>query len=215
MKRLSLILVAVIILFSGCGNGDFRNVELTDIEYTYIKNTNNDNFIYLTALVSAENFEFEYLALDSEKNVIDTFTREVGKVISARTYRINIDSWSRDVFWENVATVEIISVAGKVNKNDKPIMRDVEIAEINYSGAMFTDENLTKSFIIKPTVSITNLNVKFGLYTEENTYLWTLEKSVGDVIAGAEYTIEVPDYSLNGHRVAKVTIISATGKVKN
>jgi len=117
MKKLALILIVVILLFSGCNNG-YRDVELTDFEYIYSESwgSNCIKVLLITFAVDIENFSINYVAVDYDDNIIDTFYIDVGDVMKDRTYKVLISSYSNNVISNDVSDIEIISATGKVKK---------------------------------------------------------------------------------------------------
>jgi hypothetical protein len=122
MKKISVVLVVVLLLFSGCSS--HREVELTDFEYVYNYSEKDTaqalRYLEIKPLVDIENLVISYTINQNigGKLKTDENTIEVGTINEGRTYIILINSFSNDIMgyalWQD--SFEIISATGKVKK---------------------------------------------------------------------------------------------------
>lgn len=219
MKKLSLIFIVVILLFSGCGSNNFRDVELTDFEYNSSK-IDNSSIITINIIpkIDIKNlnvyYRFKNYAGTIEKNTIGC-----GDLKSGMTYSFSLNS-KPNGYTER--SFEIFSATGKVDKNSVAIERDAEIQDIIYNNEVAID-NEGLFFVVTPKVYINNCSITFsltaerkGLYsTDTKNSSLTFTKRLSDVVAGNEYRIEVPNYEIDkGYIIKSVYVGKVEGEVK-
>jgi major membrane immunogen (membrane-anchored lipoprotein) len=122
MKKISVVLVVVLLLFSGCSS--YREVELTDFEYVYNYSEKDTaqalRYLEIKPLVDIENLVISYTINQNIGGELktDENTIEVGTINEGRTYIVLINSFSNDIMgyalWQD--SFEIISATGKVKK---------------------------------------------------------------------------------------------------
>ena len=57
MKKIAVVLVAVLLLFSGCGNNDYRNVELSDFSvYIHTIDVGKPNYFRVITVNAIDDF---------------------------------------------------------------------------------------------------------------------------------------------------------------
>ena len=116
-RKLSLILIVVILLFSGCGNNDYRNVELSDFSvYIHTIDVGKPNYFRVRTVNAIEDLSFTYEMIGYGGTAIDTNTIYVGDVKAERDYFVLISSTPRDFNITTCREFKVISATGKVKK---------------------------------------------------------------------------------------------------
>ena len=116
-RKLSLILIVVILLFSGCGNNDYRNVELSDFSaYIHTMDVGKPNYFRVITVNAIEDFSFTYEMIGYGNVSIDTNTIYVGDVKAERDYFVLISSTPKNFNITTCRNLKVISATGKVKK---------------------------------------------------------------------------------------------------
>ena len=116
-RKLSLILIVVILLFSGCGNNDYRNVELSDFSaYIHTMDVGKPNYFRVITVNAIEDFSFTYEMIGYGGTAIDTNTIYVGDVKAERDYFVLISSTPKNFNITTCRELKVISATGKVKK---------------------------------------------------------------------------------------------------
>ena len=117
MKKIAVVLVAVLLLFSGCGNNDYRNVELSDFSvYIHTVDVGKPNYFRVRTVNAIEDLSFTYEMLGYGNASIDTNTIYVGDVKAERDYFVLISSTPKNFNITTCRELKVISATGKVKK---------------------------------------------------------------------------------------------------
>lgn len=115
MKKISVVLVVVLLLFSGCGGN--RDVELSDFSvYIHTIDVGKPNYFRVRTVNAIEDLSFTYEMLGYGNVSIDTNTIYVGDVKAERDYFVLISSTPRDFNITTCREFKVISATGKVKK---------------------------------------------------------------------------------------------------
>ena len=196
MKKIAVVLVAVLLLFSGCGNS-YRDVKLSDFKYEYDKDKKQIRVVAnydITDLEITYHLTYGYL-------ITETNTLKCGKLEADRIYYFAIINQ----FEREFAGLEVIDVKGKVDKTVNEKERNARIEDITISGNIITEEDISY-FTITPKVTITNFNISYILKKGTGSFQWRFENTISEVIAGTEYKIEVPIFTAGISRAADVIV---------
>lgn len=117
MKKIAVVLVAVLLLFSGCGNNDYRNVELSDFSvYIHTIDVGKPNYFRVITVNAIDDLSFTYEMIGYGGTAIDTNTIYVGDVKAERDYFVLISSTPKDFNITTCRELKVISATGKVKK---------------------------------------------------------------------------------------------------
>ncbi len=221
MKKLFLIFIVVILLFSGCKNNNYRNVELTDFEY-HANQIENSSIVVIDIIpkIDLKDLNVNY-HLKTNIGIIETNSLVCGDLTLGRTYSFILNS--RPNGYTN-NSIEIFSATGKVDINSIAIEREAVVNDITYNKEVI-NENGELYFLITPNVYINDCFITFkltaekedlyGISTQTKHSSLTFTKELNDVKAGTEYKIEVPNYEIDTGFVIKFADIRAVkGTVK-
>jgi len=218
MKRLSLIFIVAIMLFSGCRSNEFRNVDLADFEYQYNKGEVGISTITITPKTDIKELNITY-HLKSYNEIVETRVLNCGDLTADRVYSFLFDSKPYG-FVNN--GLEVISATGKVSKKAAQNERDVAYSDIKIDENIYYSGNVV-FFAVTPKVYAKDLFVTFTLVAEKKDSMgktttknldFMLTKFLRDVEPGTQYTIEFPVFELeDNYFLSKAHLHSLKGLV--